>query len=301
MAKDKSLNSPAAASNSNNKSTPEQNKQNNKSGKPVNVAFLVEQIEKQNKEITLLKNFADAQAKHIVQIEENYAALINRVRKNERSLEINESVSIVKDRVICELKEQLNRQEQFMRRPCVSISGIPKKHNESFQDLKGKIESLLAKTNGDVTVADVDKFHRDGQQFGDRQDVIVRFLSHSAKEVFYDKRKAIAGDNEQLKIRPNLTDGTKQLLKDANDFIRTTTYESYGTLSNPPQFALPDVHGNLMVLMKKPSRFGRFIKFRNMESFRARIGMAQGDDDDGYDQLFDEYDNMNDDHSGFGM
>ena len=65
--------------------------------------------------------------------------------------------------------------------------------------------------NNNNTVADVDKFHRDGQQSGEKQDVIVRFLSHSAKEVFYDKRKQIVGDNEHLKIRPNLTDGTKQL------------------------------------------------------------------------------------------
>ena len=276
MVKDKSLNSPAAANNNNNnKSTPMHTKQN-KPGKSVDVAHLVDQLEKQNQEITLLKSFVDAQAKHIVQIEENYAALLNRVRKNERTLEISQSVSIVKDRVICELKEQINRQEQFMRRPCITISGIPKKHNESISDLKGKIVSLLERTNGDVTVADIDKFHRDGQQSGERQDVIVRFLSHSAKEVFYDKRKVIAGDNENLKIRPNLTDGTKQLLKDANNFIKTNTYESYGRLSNPPQFALPDVHGNLMVLMKKPSRFGRFVKFQNMESFHARIAMAQG-------------------------
>jgi phage shock protein A len=255
------------------------------------------QIDIQNDEILKLNKFVDAQANHIVTIEENYSCLLQRVRKNEHQTEINASVSIVKDRVISELQDQINRNEQFMRRPCISIAGLRKEPRESYDDLKKKVESLLAKTNGDVTIADVDKFHRDGPLFGNKQDIIVRFLSHTAKEVFYDHRKNIAGGNKFLKVRPNLTEGTRQLLKETNDAIK-----DYAGLSNPPQFVCPDVHGNLMVMLKFKSRLGLFVKFRNMESFRSKIELAQhtDKDDDEFNKWYDFYDVEDDDDDDDG-
>ena len=146
---------------------------------------------------------------------------------------------------------------------------------------------MVARTNGKLTEADIDKFHRDGAQNGQNQDVILRFKSHTAKEIFYANRKQIAG-NESLKIRPSLTEMTKGLLNEANDAI-----DDFKKLDNPPEFALPDVHGQLMVKMKKRSRVGLFVHFRNMETFLQKIYLAQHDNevDDAYNEdamLFDK-------------
>ena len=70
-----------------------------------------------------------------------------------------------------------------MRRPCVSIVGLAKPRDEKHGMLKDQIEKMLEKTNGAVTEADIDKFHRDGPSFGSQQDVIVIFKSHTAKEL----------------------------------------------------------------------------------------------------------------------
>ena len=314
----KSLNASATAANTNN--TPDNMKHKQKAGKSGSnsnqltdeftkhideiqslrkiVEAQAKEISLQNEEFVKLKGFVDAQASHIVDIEEKYSILLQRVRKNEHLLEVNASVSIVKDHVISELQDQMIRNEQFMRRPCISIAGLRKEPNETYGVLKNKVESLLAKTNGDVTIADVDKFHRDGPLFGNKQDVIIRFLSHTAKEVFYDHRKSIAAGNTFLKIRPNLTEGTRHLIKETNDLIE----KEYTGLSNPPQFVMPDVHGNLMVMMKYKSRLGRFIKFRNIESFRSKILHAQhtDEDDDEYNQWYDFFDVEDDDDNVCG-
>ncbi len=73
-----------------------------------------------------------------------------------------------------------------------------------------------------------------------------------------------------MKIRPSLTDGTRRLMKDA-----TAEIKEYLNLRNPPDFVLPDIHGNLLVKMKFKSRLGLFVKFRNLESFRTNVLLAQ--------------------------
>ena len=242
-----------------------------KNAQKVSLAQLSEKINLQDEEIRSLRGFTEAQATHIVQIEENYAALKKRVEKLEHDSIFNESLSIIKDRVIVELKEEVNRIQQFMRRPCVSIVGLPKSKGEKMDDLKNSIQKMLEKTDGQVQYSDVDKFHRDGPRFGATQDVIVRFQSHAAKEAFYKKRKDIAGDNQRLKIRPSLTTGTKKLLDEASAAVN-----EFKRLTNPPEFVLPDVHGNLLIKMKKESDIGLFVPFRNMETFVQKVYLAQG-------------------------
>ena len=182
----------------------------------------------------------------------------------------------LKDHVMKELREQLNKTRQFMQRPCITTAGLPKPKDKSRKSLKQEIHSMIACTNGKVTVADVDKFHRGWPQNGSKQDVILRFTSDTAKEVFYTSRKDITGTNETLKIRPSLTDMTKELLNETKESI-----ENYKKLVNPPEFVLPDVHGQLMLKMKRRSRVGLFVHCRNMESFVQKIQLAQQYDEAG--------------------
>ena len=182
---------------------------------------------------------------------------------------------------ISNLVNLLNKTRQFMRRPCITIAGLPKPRDESRDGLKKEIHSMIARTNGKITEADVDKFHRDGPRDGSKQDIILRFKSHTAKEVFYSSRKEITGTNKLLKIRPSLTDMTKELLHESNDAI-----ENFKNLVNPPEFVLPDVHGQVMVKMKQRSRLGLFVHFRNMETFVQKVQCAQQYDES--DDSFEE-------------
>ena len=89
-------------------------------------AELMKTVELQQEEIRRLREFVDAQSSHIVQIEENFVALKNRVAANEATIERNQSIAYLKDHIITELQKQLNKTRQFMRRPCISIVGLAK-------------------------------------------------------------------------------------------------------------------------------------------------------------------------------
>ena len=268
-----------------NKSLSSANNQN--SPRPTKAKFtlaqLIEKFEQQGEELRCLREFSDAQATHIINLEEKYSSMELKLKNNELAIEHIQSISALKDNVIVKLQQQINKQEQISRRPCAMLVGIPKEKGESPDDLKKEVSKLIDKTNGKLTMADVDKFHRDGPRFGAKQDIIVRFHSHSAKETFYKSRKSIIGDNESLKIRPSLTKSTKKLLGETND-----TVEEFKRLSNPPLFILPDVHGNLMIKFKLKSRVGLFCHFDNMDMFRSKVYQAQHSDET--DNEFDAYD-----------
>ena len=260
---------PVSAASINKKTAANNNNTPPTTSKLPSISELHAQIQAQNEEIERLSKVVDAQATHIVTIEDNHRKLQARLAENERAVNLHSSLLAVKDVVIERLTEELNRCQQFMRRPCVSIAGLPKPNEESQDMLKAKIIEMLAKTDGVVTDNDVDKFHRDGPSHGSHQDVIVKFITHTAKELFYEDRKKIAGGS-RLKIRPLLSEGTKNLFNMASEAI-----EEYQKLQNPPEFILPDVHGNLMVKMKKKSRVGLFLKFSNLSSLCSQLMRAQ--------------------------
>ena len=57
------------------------------------------------------------------------------------------------------------------------------------EDEKMKVEEILKEAASSTTMADVDKLHRVGPPKYGKQDIIVRFKSHTAKEKFYIRKK----------------------------------------------------------------------------------------------------------------
>ena len=92
------------------------------------------------------------------------------------------SLMFIKDRVISLLQNRVTDLEQYTRRPSIIIKGIETKPNEN---LKEEVTKLINECDSDVTMNDVDKFHRSGERVGNKQELIVRFKSHSAKEEFF--------------------------------------------------------------------------------------------------------------------
>ena len=270
----KSLSSAAGEKNTNSPKTPKAK---------WTLSQLIEKYEKQENELRCLRDFSEAQAAHIVSLEEKYSSLELKLRKNELDIERFHSLATLKDNVIVKLQHQINQQEQRSRRPCATVVGIPKRKEESSDDLKREVVKLLDKSNGKVSLEDVDKFHRDGPRYGSKQEVIIRFRTHAAKESFYKARKNIVGGSETLKILPSLSKATKKLLHDSSDEV-----SYYEKLSNPPQFVLPDVHGNLMIKFTCESRLGLFVHFDSMDTFRSTVYRAQHTDE--ADDEFNCYD-----------
>ena len=181
-----------------------------------------------------------------------------------------ESLLHIKDCVIEGLKNEIQRLQQYTRRYSVNISGIPKPRNEEEGDLQKIVEELITEVNSTTTVADIDKLHRNGRVHGDKQDVIVRFKSHSAKEAFYKARKQL-DRNRRIKIQPSLSLAQKELLDDARDYLASMDNVF---LDNPPEFVFANVHGDIQVKMKEKCKDGLFVTFNHIDHLTRIISRA---------------------------
>ena len=197
------------------------------------------------------------------------------IAKLKNDLQRNVSLIAVKDCVFAALEKEVHRLQQYTRRYSVVVTGIEKKRGEKIDGLKKDIEDLIEKVESSTTMADVDKFHRNGPVKDGEQDVIIRFKSHSAKEDFYKKRKTTNDAN--IKIRPSLSTHSKYLLHAAQDHMKQ--YEdNHSIMSNRPEFVFANLHGVLQVKFQKATKRGLFVGFESLEELACIIANAQHTD-----------------------
>ena len=108
------------------------------------------------------------------------------------------SAVAAKDAEIKSLKEdlknvtaQLNDLEQYSRRLCVNVSGIPENSNE---DPKKLVLELSQITGAQLEPSDIDVAHRIGRQKpGKTRTMIVRFATLTKRQAFYNARRELRG------------------------------------------------------------------------------------------------------------
>ena len=194
----------------------------------------------------------------------------NRLRRLEAEQIKTESLLFMKDVVSKHLSNRITQLEQYSRRYSVIVKGVPYENKEKFASLKETVNKIIENCDSETSVDDIDKFHRNGRPEDGKQDIIIRFKSHSAKESFYKNRKSIQ-QPARIKIQPSLSTDRKKLLNVANDLI-----SKFKTNGNGPDFALPDVHGNLLVKFAKPTVTGLFLRFDSLEQLIYLIHKHDG-------------------------
>ena len=213
-------------------------------------------VESQARQIEALLSDASERDSMIVKMEA-------RISKLEADQNILQSLLVVKDRVSALLSQRVLQLEQYTRRPSVIVKGIERSKNEKHPQLREEIGKLIDECDSDVSMIDVDKFHRNGPRYGSEQEIIIRFKSHDAKEKFYKKRKTIKRVKDKvIKIQPALSSASKSLLESAKETIKAYQTEAS---PNPPDFVLPDVHGNMLVKMSEETNDGLFLPFHSIE------------------------------------
>ena len=227
-------------------------------------------------------------------IDSTFQSLEKRISRLEGEIQFANSKIFVMDRVSNELRNQLVDAQQYSRRYSCILAGIDKPYNESPQSLKAEVSKVICAANSPVTLADVDKFHRNGPIDGNKQEIIVRFKSHAAKESFYKERKTI---ETTAKIRPSLAPERKRLLNESINFINEVYADS--NMENPPDFVYADVHGNLKLKMSKKTKKGLFFNFNSIEQLRFLINVNQEYLD--RPPVKDRANEADDDDMGFGV
>ena len=211
-------------------------------------------------------------SKRLIEVESKYEELMNNFKGEVMRLE---SKIFVQERVTEALRVEVDRLQQFTRRPCVAIHGIEKVRNESYHDLKNKVATIIESVNSSTKMDDVDKFHRNGRARGGKQEVIVRFKSHSAKEAFYKARK----EQENVTIYPSLTKKRLNFLYEARDFLKEFNYKHSNTI-NPPLAVFANVHGDIQVKFSKKTTRGQYVTIHSLEEFSHILELSESCEED---------------------
>ena len=173
------------------------------------------------------------------QMNENYAALQKKITLLETrnvSLEA-ENATLTKRLQSCEIS--LNNLEQYSRRECVEISGIPEVEGENTDDIVIKVGSLIGL---EITKNDISVSHRlpkpsysaavrEGPQSSSNtssraSNVIVKFVRRETRDHFYKGRKFLRDKStrdldlaryseNKIYISENLSQANKDLFKES--------------------------------------------------------------------------------------
>ena len=111
-----------------------------------------------------------------------------------------------------ELIKRCEQNEQYCRRLCLRIKGIPRKEKEKSDEVFDQVRLLF--DEAEVTIPDsvLDRAHRVSKK---PNDVIVIFTTSCHRTLFYRKRKSLKGKSVHL----YLTKSRLQLLNDAKKVI----------------------------------------------------------------------------------
>lgn len=161
------------------------------------------------------------------------------------------------------LSENLDDLQQYSKRSCVVVDGIPlppldRQSDPKINDLlEDEIRTMLS-NELDIAPSKIatefDKAHRIGPiDDNGNQAVIVKFKSHSFRSHIYGNRKKI--QNKKIKIKISLTPERRKLLNIATEM----------TEENPNvDFVFADPNGNLKVKLKRRDHNNKmFFNFKS--------------------------------------
>ena len=126
--------------------------------------------------------------------------------------------------------------------------------------MREKVLKVVNEVASSTKEVDIDKFHRNGPVFeGNKQDVILRFKSHSSKVAFYRGRKTLPPESRAIRIKPSLSPNQRKLLREAEALI--DEYRFRDEIINPPDFVFANIHGEIQVKLKHKYRHGDLVSF----------------------------------------
>lgn len=193
----------------------------------------------------------------ILALQKEVSTLSKRVDNLEHNLVIANSQIAISSQTSTLLKNELDNAEQYSRRSCIVVNGVPATNDKNF-DHVGNIKTILEKSAPEVTTSSIDKAHPVGPVINGKQSIIVKFSKHSTVKSLYMKRRQIKKDS-LVSLQPSLTRQRSKTLKSLKEKI-----SKEGTIFNKlVNFIFADIEGNLKACLKNPLRGRNIHTFTN--------------------------------------
>ena len=164
------------------------------------------------------------------------------------------------------LEEKLDENQQYSRRSCLLISGIMKKPNERSEETEILAKEVILNDLGiphQEFQNNFDKVHRVGKTTNNKQNIIIKFKTHSFREKLYKMRK----DNRRgVKFHISLTQHRSEILSEAKLLTDQVPIIDY---------CFADTNGNLKVRLKEQIHNSNLYPFRNITELRELISSLE--------------------------
>lgn len=147
-------------------------------------------------------------------VNETVSALRKEVAKLTSDVEDLTREVASKDTLISKMEVRLEECEQYARRNCLRIFGLPEKPKEDTNKL---VLDVAKKIGANIAESQIDRSHRVGKIGSKPRPVIVKFIGYTPRRAMFTNKKSLKGSG--ITIREDLTKQRLDLLKQAAEFF----------------------------------------------------------------------------------
>ena len=201
------------------------------------------------------EKFQDFKSSLIAEIREQIKKEISETldKEIEKRKELESTVSMLQEHVklyqeqMNELKDKHDDLEQYGRRLCVRIDGVPSNENETSNDVFENVKGLIEESKSEIPEVAIDRAHRIGKEYTDStsgkksKSIIVRFTTFRHRNMFYHGRKNL---KHNVKVKMDLTKKRYSISSDALKLSKN--FENVN-------FVMVDINCRLKVVFKNGS------------------------------------------------
>ena len=170
----------------------------------------------------------------VIEVRDSIARLFEaKLKEKDDKIEKLESHVAMLQMHVMNLKQahdgQIEELEQYGRRLCLRIDGVPHKEVETPNDVLRTVKEKIDEVGADIPDVVLDRAHRIGPPFFDEniqaksQSIIVRFTTFRHRTLFYNKRKKL----KNVRIKLDLTKQRYSLLKYARERVENLQNVKY--------------------------------------------------------------------------
>ena len=161
-------------------------------------------------------------------------------------------------------QEDVEELEQYGRRFCLQIDGVPTEEKETSEDVLQKVGSLCSDAKINIPGMAYNWAHRIGKAYNDKgtnkicKSIIVHFSTFRHQTMVYRSKTKIS---KNARIKVDLTKKRFTLLSHANEYVRNTSLV---------KFCYTDI--NCRFKIKWSDEICKDTFFKNMEDLKCLIG-----------------------------
>ncbi|XP_052285650.1 uncharacterized protein LOC127881623 [Dreissena polymorpha] len=126
------------------------------------------------------------------------------------------------------LENMIDDAEQYSRRNCLRLTGIPETEGESTDDI---IIKLCKQVNADIKLSDIDRSHRVGKPGPSKsRPIIVKFATYRSRQTLYKTRAALKSTGfSGAYLNEDLTRKRSQIMYTARQLVKYKKLEGCWT------------------------------------------------------------------------